>query len=84
MTHQIRVTQLFDCADVGLSFVNEARRLRKPWRIIQGPGHAGGPKQPITGFGWSSWLRFPGPTCGTSTWVDGQSGREAYFPAPTP
>jgi glycosyltransferase involved in cell wall biosynthesis len=42
MSQHLRVTQLFDCADVGRTFVAEARRQGKPWRIVQGPWTRGG------------------------------------------
>lgn len=37
MTERIRVTQLFDCADVGKSIVAAGRSQGEPWRIVQGP-----------------------------------------------
>lgn len=44
MNKEIRVTQLFDCADVGKTFVTEGQRQGKPWKIIQGPWTRGGTK----------------------------------------
>lgn len=44
MNKELRVTQLFDCADVAKTFVTEAQRQGKPWKIIQGPWTRGGTK----------------------------------------
>lgn len=44
MNKELRVTQLFDCADVGKTFVHEGQRQGKPWKIIQGPWTRGGTK----------------------------------------
>lgn len=44
MSKELRVTQLFDCADVGKAFVQEGQRQGKPWKIIQGPWTRGGTK----------------------------------------
>ena len=74
MTHQIRVTQLFDCADVGLSFVNEARRLRKPWRIIQGPWTRGGTEAAYYRFRLEQLAAFPR----TDVWHVNMGGRAKW------
>lgn len=44
MNKEIRVTQLFDCADVGKNFVRAGQQQGKPWKIIQGPWTRGGTK----------------------------------------
>lgn len=44
MSQKIRVTQLFDCADVGKTLVAEGRRQGQPWGLIQGPWTRGGGK----------------------------------------
>jgi hypothetical protein len=44
MSQQIRVTQLFDCADVAKTFVGEARRRGKQRNLIRGPWTRGGTK----------------------------------------
>jgi hypothetical protein len=71
MTHQIRVTQLFDCADVGKTFVDEARRQNKPWRIIQGPWTRGGTKTAYYRFRLEQAAAFPR----TEVWHVNMGGR---------
>lgn len=44
MSKELRVTQLFDCADVGKNFVREARRQGRPWKMVEGPWTRGGSK----------------------------------------
>ncbi|MDO5751477.1 hypothetical protein [Arthrobacter sp.] len=44
MSKELRVTQLFDCADVGRNFVRGARRQGLPWKIVDGPWMRGGSK----------------------------------------
>jgi hypothetical protein len=74
MTHQIRVTQLFDCADVGQTFVNEARRQNKPWRIIQGPWTRGGTKAAYYRFRLEQAVAFPR----TEVWHVNMGGRAKW------
>ena len=66
MSQKIRVTQLFDCADVAKTLVAEGRRQGKPWRIIQGPWTRGGGKAAYYRFraGAGFW-RTREPACGT-------------------
>lgn len=44
MNKEIRVTQLFDCADVGSNIVQAGKLQGKPWKLIQGPWTRGGTK----------------------------------------
>ncbi|WP_245346524.1 hypothetical protein [Arthrobacter stackebrandtii] len=44
MSKELRITQLFDCADVGMNFVRQARREGLPWKMVQGPWMRGGSK----------------------------------------
>lgn len=44
MSERIRVTHLFDCADVGKALVAAGRSQGEPWRIVQGPWTRGGTK----------------------------------------
>ncbi len=59
MNERIRVTQLFDCADVGRTLVQEGRRHGMPWRQIQGPWTRGGGKSAYYRFRAEQALAYP-------------------------
>lgn len=74
MSQQIRVTQLFDCADVAKTFVMEARRQGKPWKIIQGPWTRGGTKAAYYRFRLEQALAYPR----TQVWHVNMGGRAKW------
>lgn len=74
MSQGIRVTQLFDCADVGKTFVEEGRRTGKPWKIIQGPWTRGGTKSAYYRFRLEQALAYPR----TQVWHVNMGGRAKW------
>lgn len=74
MSQQIRVTQLFDCADVAKTFVGEARRQGKPWKLVQGPWSRGGTKAAYYRFRLEQALAYPR----TQIWHVNMGGRAKW------
>lgn len=74
MSQKIRVTQLFDCADVGKTLVAEGRRQGLPWRLIQGPWTRGGGKAAYYRFRAEQLLAYPG----TNLWHVNMGGRARW------
>ena len=74
MSQKIRVTQLFDCADVAKTLVAEGRRQGQPWRLIQGPWTRGGGKAAYYRFRAEQLLAYPG----TSMWHVNMGGRAVW------
>ena len=74
MSDDIRVTQLFDCADVGKTIVNAGVRQGKPWRIIQGPWTRGGTKAAYYRFRLEQAVAFPR----TQLWHVNMGGRAKW------
>ncbi|WP_207346223.1 hypothetical protein [Arthrobacter sp. E3] len=74
MNKEIRATQLFDCADVGKTFVQEGRRLGKPWKIIQGPWTRGGTKAAYYRFMVEQAAAYPR----TQLWHVNMGGRAKW------
>lgn len=74
MNDHIRVTQLFDCADVGKTIVNAGVRQGKPWRIIQGPWTRGGTKAAYYRFRLEQVAAFPR----TQLWHVNMGGRAKW------
>ncbi|WP_146068833.1 glycosyltransferase family 4 protein [Arthrobacter sp. ZGTC131] len=74
MSQGIRVTQLFDCADVGKVFVREGRRQGMPWKIIQGPWTRGGTKAAYYRFRLEQALAYPR----TQVWHVNMGGRAKW------
>lgn len=57
MSQQIRVRQLFDCADVAKTFVGDARQRGKRRNVIQGPNnHAASALLPRLEAGYATVL----------------------------
>lgn len=74
MNKEIRVTQLFDCADVGKTFVHEGQRQGKPWKIIQGPWTRGGTKKAYYSFLIEQAVAYPR----TQLWHVNMGGRAKW------
>lgn len=74
MSEQIRVTQLFDCADVAKTLVAEGRRHGKPWKLIQGPWTRGGSKSAYYRFRFEQALAYPR----TQLWHVNMGGRAKW------
>jgi glycosyltransferase involved in cell wall biosynthesis len=74
MSQHLRVTQLFDCAEVGRTFVAEARRQGKPWRIIQGPWTRGGTQAAYYRFRLEQAVAYPR----TDIWHVNMGGRARW------
>lgn len=74
MREQIRVTQLFDCADVGKAIVKAGVRHGKPWRIIQGPWTRGGTKAAYYRFRLEQAAAYPR----TQVWHVNMGGRARW------
>lgn len=74
MSDQIRVTQLFDCADVGKTLVNAAVSRGKPWKIIQGPWTRGGTKAAYYRFRLEQAAAYPR----TQLWHVNMGGRAKW------
>ncbi|PYI69238.1 hypothetical protein CVV68_02180 [Arthrobacter livingstonensis] len=74
MSQDIRVTHLFDCADVGKTFVEEARSQGKPWKIIQGPWTRGGTKAAYYRFLLEQAAAYPR----TQVWHVNMGGRAKW------
>jgi hypothetical protein len=74
MNKEIRVTQLFDCADVGKTFVTEGQRQGKPWKIIQGPWTRGGTKAAYYRFVLEQASAYPR----TQLWHVNMGGRAKW------
>lgn len=74
MTQGLKVTQLFDCADVGQTFVAEGRKQGKPWRLIQGPWTRGGTKAAYYRFRVEQLAAYPR----TQLWHVNMGGRAKW------
>jgi hypothetical protein len=74
MSDQIRVTQLFDCADVGKTIVKAGVGHGKPWKIIQGPWTRGGTKAAYYRFRLEQALAYPR----TQLWHVNMGGRAKW------
>ena len=74
MTERIRVTHLFDCADVGKSLVTAGRGEGEPWRIIQGPWTRGGTKAAYYRFRFEQVTAYPR----TQLWHVNMGGRARW------
>ncbi len=74
MSQKIRVTQLFDCADVAKTLVAEGRRQGRPWRLIQGPWTRGGGKAAYYRFRAEQLLAYPM----TNLWHVNMGGRARW------
>jgi hypothetical protein len=74
MSQDIRVTHLFDCADVGKTFVQAARVQGKPWKIIQGPWTRGGTKAAYYRFVLEQAAAYPR----TQLWHVNMGGRAKW------
>ncbi|XAS66176.1 hypothetical protein V3C33_11745 [Micrococcaceae bacterium Sec5.7] len=74
MSEQIRVTQLFDCADVAKTFVEEGRRQGKPWKLIEGPWTRGGTKAAYYRFRIEQAAAYPR----TQLWHVNMGGRAKW------
>jgi glycosyltransferase involved in cell wall biosynthesis len=74
MSDQIRVTQLFDCADVGKTIVKAGVRHGKPWKIIQGPWTRGGTKAAYYRFRLEQAAAYPR----TQLWHVNMGGRAKW------
>ena len=74
MSDHIRVTQLFDCADVGKTIVKAGVRQGKPWRIIQGPWTRGGTKAAYYRFRLEQATAYPR----TQLWHVNMGGRAKW------
>lgn len=74
MSDQIRVTQLFDCADVGQTIVKAGVSHGKPWKIIQGPWTRGGTKAAYYRFRLEQALAYPR----TQIWHVNMGGRAKW------
>jgi glycosyltransferase involved in cell wall biosynthesis len=74
MSNQIRVTQLFDCADVGKTIVKAGVSHGKPWKIIQGPWTRGGTKAAYYRFRLEQAAAFPR----TQLWHVNMGGRAKW------
>lgn len=74
MRDHIRVTQLFDCADVGKTIVKAGVRQGKPWRIIQGPWTRGGTKAAYYRFRLEQVTAYPR----TQLWHVNMGGRAKW------
>lgn len=74
MNKEIRVTQLFDCADVGKTIVTEAQRQGKPWKIVQGPWTRGGTKAAYYRFLLEQAAAYPR----TQLWHVNMGGRAKW------
>lgn len=74
MNKEIRVTQLFDCADVGKNFVREGQRQNKPWKLIDGPWMRGGTKAAYNRFLVDMAMAYPR----TRLWHVNMGGRAKW------
>jgi glycosyltransferase involved in cell wall biosynthesis len=74
MSDQIRVTQLFDCADVGKTIVKAGVSHGKPWKIIQGPWTRGGTKAAYYRFRLEQAAAYPR----TQLWHVNMGGRAKW------
>lgn len=74
MNEEIRVTQLFDCADVGKNIAQEGKRQGKPWKIIQGPWTRGGTKTAYYRFLFEQAAAYPR----TQLWHVNMGGRAKW------
>jgi hypothetical protein len=74
MSEAYRVTQLFDCADVGKTLVQEGQRQGKPWKIIQGPWTRGGTKTAYYRFLLEQAAAYPR----TQLWHVNMGGRAKW------
>jgi glycosyltransferase involved in cell wall biosynthesis len=74
MSDQIRVTQLFDCADVGKTIVKAGVSHGKPWKIIQGPWTRGGTKTAYYRFRLEQAAAYPR----TQLWHVNMGGRAKW------
>ncbi|MFE4835611.1 hypothetical protein ACFRAU_13130 [Arthrobacter sp. NPDC056691] len=74
MSDQIRVTQLFDCADVGKTIVRAGVSHGKPWKIIQGPWTRGGTKAAYYRFRLEQAAAYPR----TQLWHVNMGGRAKW------
>ncbi|PYI39817.1 hypothetical protein CVS30_03925 [Arthrobacter psychrolactophilus] len=74
MNKEIRVTQLFDCADVGSNIVHEGRLQGKPWKLIQGPWTRGGTKAAYYRFLLEQATAYPR----TQLWHVNMGGRAKW------
>lgn len=74
MNKEIRVTQLFDCADVGSNIVREGRLQGKPWKLIQGPWTRGGTKAAYYRFIFEQASAYPR----TQLWHVNMGGRAKW------
>jgi glycosyltransferase involved in cell wall biosynthesis len=74
MSDQIRVTQLFDCADVGKTIVKAAVSQGKPWKLIQGPWTRGGTKAAYYRFRVEQAAAYPR----TQLWHVNMGGRAKW------
>lgn len=74
MLAKLRVTHLFDCADVGASIVAAARKQHQPWRQVQGPWVRGGTASARRRFLAELTLRYPR----TRLWHVHMGGRAAW------
>lgn len=74
MSNQIRVTQLFDCADVGKTIVRAGVSRGKPWKIIQGPWTRGGTKAAYYRFRLEQAAAYPR----TQLWHVNMGGRAKW------
>jgi glycosyltransferase involved in cell wall biosynthesis len=74
MSDQIRVTQLFDCADVGKTIVKAGVSHGKPWKIIQGPWTRGGTKAAYYRFRLEQAVAYPR----TQLWHVNMGGRAKW------
>ncbi|MGO4384587.1 hypothetical protein [Specibacter sp. RAF43] len=71
MSEHFRVTQLFDCADVGKALVAAGRNQGEPWKQIQGPWARGGTKAAYYRFRLEQAAAFPR----TQLWHVNMGGR---------
>lgn len=74
MPAKLRVTHLFDCADVGASIVAAARKQREPWMQVQGPWVRGGTRSARRRFLLQLALQYPR----TQLWHVHMGGRAAW------
>lgn len=74
MSDQIRVTQLFDCADVAKTIVKAGVSQGKPWKIIQGPWTRGGTKAAYYRFRLEQAAAYPR----TQLWHVNMGGRAKW------
>ncbi len=74
MGKELRITQLFDCADVGKNFVRQAKREGLPWNIVQGPWTRGGSRAAYYRFLLDMAVTYPR----TELWHVNMGGRAKW------